>query len=113
MLDSYKNTDATLKFKIAIADLIIRYELQDYDVFDYKYAQFNKDFKQYLNQKDNVKEAKFIEIIAEMIKSENIASNKKLTGKIAEFIDQYRKKEVADDEILNYVQWLSSKIKRS
>jgi len=111
LLDSYKNTDASLKFKIAIAELIIRYELQDYDVFDYKFAQFNKDFKQYLPQKENVKEAAFIEIIAEMIKSDHLVTNKKLTDKIAEFIDKYRKKEVADDEILNYVQWLSSKIK--
>lgn len=111
LLDSYKNTDASLKFKIALADLIIRYELQDYDVFDYKMAQFKKDFKPFLQQKETLKEAKFVEIIDEMIKSDHLITNKKTTLKITEFIDKYRRKEVADDEILNYVQWLSSKQK--
>ena len=111
LLDSYKNTDASLKFKIAIADLIIRYELQDYDVFDYKFAQFNKDFKPFLLQKDNLKESKFVGLISAMIKTSHLKSDKKLVAKINDFIEQYRKKEAADDEILNYVQWLTSKIK--
>lgn len=111
LLDSYKNTDASLKFKIAIADLIIRYELQDYDVFDYKFAQFKKDFRQFLVLKESLKEAAIVEIISQMIKSDNLHTNIKLVSTITEFINKYRSREVADDEILNYVQWLSSKIK--
>lgn len=113
LLDSYKNTDVSLKFKIAIAELIIRFELQDYEVFDYKFAQFKKDFGQFLTKADNVKEADFIQIIAEMNKSDQFMTNKKLMIKIVEFINKYAQKEVSDDEILNYVQWLKTKNKSS
>ena len=50
---SYQAADETLKFKIAIAELIIRFELKDYDFLEYRIEQIKKDFKDLLKKDEN------------------------------------------------------------
>ena len=45
LMDSYTKADRALKFKIAVAELIIRYELGDLDFWKYRFDQVNKEFK--------------------------------------------------------------------
>src|SRR6185436_11332242 len=82
LLDGYKNADKSLQFKIAIADLIIRYELSDEDTLEYKLKQVKKDFRNMLNQDENNREKVMIEIISAMIKTPDVRSNKPLVKKI-------------------------------
>jgi len=111
VLQSYKNTDNALKFKIALADLIIRFELQDFDVFDYKLAQMRKDFGDLLKQKENIKEATFLKLIVVLAKQPWQQLTAKNQAQMLAFIDTYSLAQQADDEILGYVAWLKSKVK--
>ena len=44
LLDSYKKADISLRFKIALSELIIRFELGDTDFWKYRYEQILKEF---------------------------------------------------------------------
>jgi hypothetical protein len=107
LLDGYKNADDSLQFKIAIADLIVRYELNDEDTLEYKLKQVKKDFRSMLTQKENAREKEMIEIISGMMKSNNIRSDKMLVKKIQGVLTRG---EVNDTEIIHYRNWLKEKI---
>jgi hypothetical protein len=104
--DSYKNADATLKFKIAMAELIIRYELNDFDLLEYKIGQLKKDHKKLLKQPEHKRELELISIISQLIESDSIKHNKKLLTKVKLFVQS---NSLEDAEIIKYNTWLRSK----
>jgi len=110
--DSYRNTDKSLQFKISIAELIIRYELQDYDFFEHRVKQMRKDFKVIVEKEENKREKDFISIISEMFNNAHDKLNKELKLKIESFIKSDLIEENEDAEVINYSNWLKSKIKK-
>jgi len=107
LLDGYKNADKSLQFKIAIADLIIRYELDDVDTLEYKLKQVKKDFRGMLTEKENSREKEMVDIISSMIKTGRVRNDKLLVKKIQNLLKQ----EVASDtEIIHYRHWLKEKL---
>ena len=62
-LEGYKTADKALKFKIAIAELIIRYELKDFDVLELKLRQVRKDFREFFAKRSNAREVLMVNII--------------------------------------------------
>jgi hypothetical protein len=109
-LDSYKKTDKSYKFKTAIAELIIRYELNDFDFLEYRMKQVGKDFKDLLATKENEREKLLLEIISELIYTNSIRSNKELSAKITDFIDEDKIEDRLYSEMINYNNWLSKKL---
>lgn len=113
LLNSYKSTDQSLRFKIAIAELIIRYELKDYDLLEYKIDQVKKDFKELLNVKDQQREKEFIGIIKLMTVTENIHGNKILAARYSAFKSLNTKENKDEEEIILYDKWLEDKFSGS
>ena len=107
VLDSFENTDDSFKFKSAIAELIIRYELKDFDYLEYRMKQVVKDFKHLLSIDHNIREATMIDIIGKMMITQNIRVNKELKSIIIQFIQTNSKKGT---EVIDYNEWLNSKI---
>ncbi|MEK6615922.1 MAG: hypothetical protein AABZ32_07405 [Bacteroidota bacterium] len=107
----YKNADLTLKFKIAITELIIRYELLDFDYLETKITQVKRQFKKAFNDSENIREKEFLSILKRMIAVPALTRDKKLLSKIQRF---FSSKIVLDDtELINYSNWLKGKIQLS
>jgi len=111
LLDSYRNTDQALRFKIAIAELIIRYELKDYDLLEYKIDQVKKDFKDFLNVKEQQREKDFIQLIKLLTVTENIHSNTALLAKYKSFRSLASRENRDDNEVILYDKWLAEKFR--
>jgi hypothetical protein len=109
MLDSYKALDEAFRFKIAVTELIIRYELEDIDYIDQRIHQIRKEFRLLL-QSDFERESKLIDIISKMITSPALKTDKKLVESIKGFVQKTRLSGREDGEILNYSDWLQEKI---
>lgn len=105
--DSYKSADESLKFKIAIAELIIRFELSDFDLLEYKIRQLKSEYKKLLKLSEHKREADLIAIILQMIGSDSVKHNKKLREKIKLFVQN---DSLEDAEIIKYNDWLNSKV---
>ena len=110
MHENFKNLDEALRYKIAIAELIIRYELNDFDYVEHKIERIKKDFGSLYNHEDYRRAKKIMDIILEMINSPTIKQNKELIGKIMELITSGSSDEEAENDIINYNDWLRSKI---
>lgn len=106
----YKNADNALKFKIAIAELIIRYELLDFDFLGTRINQIKKHFKEMLSKPEHEREKEFISILNKMIFVPELGKNKKLCSQVEKFI--FSDITLNDKEIINYSAWLKGKFKK-
>ncbi len=110
LLDSYKNADTSLQFKIAIAELIIRHELQDFDFLEYRVGQVERDYKSQIGLEENNRERDLLRIIEIMAREGFSKGNKKLIDLINQFL-QHKLELAEDTEMINYNKWLNTKIK--
>jgi len=107
----FKNADIALRFKIAVAELIIRYELLDYDFLETRIKQVKKHFKQILSKPEQEREKELLSILNKMISVPELSKDKKLLSRIQQFSSS---KIVLDDtEVINYNAWLKGKIRKS
>jgi len=107
----FKNADTGLKFKIAIAELIIRFELLDFDFLEVKIKQVKRQFRTLLSDPDNQREKGFLSILAKLIVSPQIRSNKSLLAIIQKFVSS-KEETLNDTEVINYGAWLKGKIQK-
>ncbi len=111
MLDSYKTLDAALCFKIALAELIIRYELNDFDYIEQRMGQLKKEFKKEFASPEFENETAFIKIIGLLLNTASIKEDKKIQLTIKQFIAKTSSKTTTEtQEIINYADWLGNKI---
>ena len=110
LLDGYKTADRSLKFKIAVSELIIRYELQSMEVLEYKMAQVKKDYKDLLQLEEHLNEKDLIGMLRDIINIAQPFRNKKLYQQMHHFIER-NKKEKEETEIISYTDWVSQLVK--
>jgi hypothetical protein len=111
LLKDYKNYDETIRYKIAVADLITRFELNDLETLTYKMKQTSKDFKHLSYNKDFVDEKEIISALKLMSASNERVNEKIVLKKLSEFKNRNKKVKHADESgIIHYNNWIEEKI---
>ncbi len=110
LLNGYKNADRSLQFKIAIAELMIRYELNDFDILEIKINQVKKDYKELLKKKEAGREKLMLNIIKRMIEADNIKKDKILFANVQSVLNAVEEQAEGDAEVINYKIWLREKV---
>ena len=110
LLDGYKTADRSLRLKIVICEIITRFELQNFDVLEYKITQAKKDYRDLLHSENNYAEKELLAIIKALVDDSFVAKNKKLKERMAHFIDWMRKNRDSDSSIIDYGNWLQDKL---
>jgi len=100
--DSFNNLDQVLMLKIAVTELQILYEIGDIDLFDYQLNIVLKDFKKLLEKDDYKREKLFLHLLSKL-------DHKNVKKDITVFIKNYSQKSDADNDIINYTDWLKQK----
>ncbi|TVR77071.1 MAG: hypothetical protein EA412_12345 [Chitinophagaceae bacterium] len=108
--DSYKKTDTNLRMKIAVAELIIRYEVGDYDVLDYKLNQVKKEFKDLFSKIENEREKELVKLIKKFSSVYSPFKDKRIISMIKKYLEKPQPPEVLNAEIIKYNDWLETKI---
>lgn len=110
VLNGYASADRSLQFKIAIAELMIRYELKDFDVLESKIRQVKKDFREFITRQVNSREILMISVITKLIELDSLKQEKQLLQKVKQLIFGTEEEDGSDSEILNYKAWLKEKL---
>jgi hypothetical protein len=105
LIEAFKKADETLQFKISIAELIIRYELKDGDLWKYRYDQIMKDYAPIFSKEINRKEKEFVALLKKATDSAIGIKDRELKEEIQMYIKNYTDDE-HEDEIINYIIWL-------
>lgn len=107
MEEGFANLDRTLRMKIAVAELIIRYELGDIDVLERRFEQVKKEFSDLLKTKDGKRQQEMIEILTIMSTTDSIRKNKDLRKKILKLSTSG---SANVNDVINYKNWLTGKL---
>lgn len=106
MEPSFASLDATLRMKIAVAELIIRYELGDFDVLERRFEQVKKEFADELRTKDGKRQSEMISVLAAMAASASVRKDKILQKKIQKLMAN----AASANDVINYNNWLEGKL---
>lgn len=105
--DAFSNLDEAFRFKLAVFELMIRYELNDYDYLEHKTERLKKEYKTILKKPEYKRQTQMISILEKMILTENVKRDKALLKLINTLIAE--KEMVQDSDIVNYANWLKKK----
>lgn len=96
--------------KIMMAEVIIRYEMGDFDLLEKRIKQIKKDYKELFAKEQFKREVLLMDIISELVYTPSIKSNQKLSKKITQLIDSKTADDADDADVINYHTWAKSKL---
>jgi len=108
--DDFVNIGKSFQLKIHIAELIVRYDLNQTDTIDSKIKHIKKSYNKLLKDANFNRDKQLIEIIDLLIYSNNLTANKKILKKITSLSVIITDKQADDIDVINYNVWLKSLI---
>ncbi|HEX8515395.1 MAG TPA: hypothetical protein VF868_04290 [Bacteroidia bacterium] len=105
--DAYSNLDEAFRFKLAVFELMIRYELNDHDYLEHKTGRLKKEYKLLLKKPEYKHQWQMIAVIEKLNLSPNIKKDKALLKQVQAFITE--KEHSQDSDIVSYSNWLKKK----
>lgn len=109
--DSFKSLDAGFRLKISVAELLIRCELQDFDVIEKRIRQIQKEFKEQLEQAVFLREVKALELIGLFLHGPLDKHYQSFLKKGKDFLKAHSSAQEQDADVINFNKWLQEKIK--
>jgi hypothetical protein len=100
----------SFQLKVVSAELIIRYEIKDFDHLEHRINQIKKEFKTILLQDEFKRELLLINIVEKLIITNNISQNKVLKKEIDTLLNSTTSRQAGETDVINYNKWLMSKI---
>ncbi len=110
MQDAFKHLDEAWHLKLAVFELMIRFELNDYDYLEHKSDRIRKEYSVLLKKEEYVRQKHLIVVIEKMMKSDRIKKNKQLLKEINMLLDGIMLNSSSDTDIINYSDWLKMKV---
>ncbi|MBL4623712.1 MAG: hypothetical protein JKY42_00995, partial [Flavobacteriales bacterium] len=110
--DRYASLDDAFKLKIAITELIVRFEQDDHDYIEYQIRVLRKQYSALLRDVSYFRQREMLDILNKMIYSQNLTTDKGLLKQINGLTISMETDEAGDSDILNYNSWLKGKISR-
>ena len=105
--ENFKSLDKAFQLKISISELMIRFELTDFEFVENRINQIKRDFKSLLNEKLYERERELIRIIVVMLNSDSIKADKVLRKRVDSFLQL--QPSSSDSDIINYNTWIKEK----
>jgi hypothetical protein len=107
MEPGFAGLDRILRMKIAVAELIIRFELQDIDTLERRLEQVKKEFADLLRTKDGRRQSEMISVLSSMCTTTSVRRDKNLRKKILKITNTPSAKT---NDIIDYNNWLNAQI---
>lgn len=101
--DTYKKADESVKMKVCLAELIIRFELSDWSFWQYRCQQIEKELMESISKSHRDKA--FFHLLKEMVSKQ---TGFKDLAIINHFLEEFQETDEQDD-IINYRNWLIQK----
>ena len=106
---SYKKADISLRFKIALSELIIRFELGDTDFWKYRYDQILKEFLAEFTLQSSSREATMFHLVNRSLELHGGLKDKSIRTELDQLLAEL-KEHTSEDEIIHYYRWLNEKV---
>jgi len=106
--DDFVNIGKSFQLKIHIAELIVRYDLNQTDVIDFKIKHIRKSYNNLLKDANFNRDKLLIEIVDSLIYCNNLTADKKLLKKITNLSVIITDEQADDIDVINYNLWIKN-----
>jgi hypothetical protein len=110
MQDAFKHLDEAWHLKLAVFELMIRFELLDFDYLEHKSERIKKEYSALLKKEEYSRQKQMVTAIDKMVKSDGIKKDKQLLKEINLLLEGELSNSSSDSDIINYSDWLKMKI---
>jgi hypothetical protein len=110
MQDAFKHLDEAWHLKLAVFELMIRFELLDFDYLEHKSERIKKEYSALLKKEEYSRQKQMVTAIDKMVKSDGIKKDKQLLKEINMLLEGELSNSSSDSDIINYSDWLKMKI---
>ena len=107
--DGFESLDHGFQLQVRVAELIVRFELEDSDFIESQVDLINKDFKDLLTDESYQRQASMLSILGKMIYHRNIRHDETLKAEVDALLASASREEAKDLDWINYTEWLESK----
>lgn len=98
--------DSSFQIKILVAELIIRYEIGDFDLLELRIKKIKSRLKNLLSKTNYIRERLVIKIISKLVYTSRIDLNKSLQNDIQKLLNIATADQASETDIINYNKWL-------
>tara|TARA_B100000902_G_scaffold136547_1_gene134786 strand:+ start:1297 stop:2748 length:1452 start_codon:yes stop_codon:yes gene_type:complete len=102
--DDFINLAKLFQLKICIAELMIRYKINQTDLIEQKINKIKRVYRSQL--KSQIRDAKILSIIHKLIFCHNIYTDIKLNKEIKNLLKETSDESASNTDIINYNEWL-------
>ena len=96
--------------KIIAAELIIRYEIGDFDYLEERIKQVQRRYKNEFAKMDFEREKLVIKILLKLIYTQRIKSDAELVHDIKLLLSKATEEQALEDDVISYNEWISKKL---
>ena len=108
--EDFKNTEPLLQLRITIGELMMRYDMNDFDTLEYRIRQINKNYREQIEDLSNW-EGEFINFVKEMTNNELKRNKKSFQFPVRELLNRIQSTNDVDNMLFKYDEWLVGKAK--
>jgi hypothetical protein len=106
----YDTIDANARLTMYIGELMMRYEMKEYEFLEYRIKQILKENKEMLTSPDMASEKAFFALVGKMGQVFGNTRDKAIRQKIVQFLERFPVKENEEKNLFGYNQWLAGKL---
>ncbi len=107
--EGYRSMDELVKLKLALGELMIRYELKERDVLEYRFRQISKDFSEILESPEILWERSFMDVMQILITDDHYKKNPSFKNSVRDFLDKTDALAGTDEMLFLYDTWVKEK----
>jgi tetratricopeptide (TPR) repeat protein len=108
--DSFKKAAPMLQLKLSVLELIIRMEMNEMQVIEYRISQVMRQFKGLFGSEEGIRQKSMLNIIAKMAKVYDSKSRKKVKDMLQLFVDSKNTNIPDDADLIDYFRWARQKM---
>jgi hypothetical protein len=106
----FENLNIGLRLKVQVAELMVRFELGDFEYAGHKLEQIRKEFTGILHTSEYTRQLRMMDILYQMIHAPSFTKDKGIQALVNKLLKSKGSDEQAKNDLLNYNRWLRSKV---
>lgn len=105
--ETFSSLDAAFKLKIVVFELIIRFEMEEFDFIEHRTKAIYREYDELLQGPDFSLEQDFLELIAYL---SHASDQNRINKRIKQFLSDYPQSNEVENQIFDYSEWALSKM---
>jgi hypothetical protein len=108
--EGYKSIDNYVKLRASIGELMIRFDMKEYEFLEYRIKQILKENKDFLAEPDSAKENEFLRLLQQLSEDPSLIRKASFRDPAKNYIAEFQKEWTKDEVLFRYNEWLQNKI---